>query len=596
MVMEFVDGVSLDRLLRAERQLEPMRALLLMQQILEGLAAAHKIGVVHRDLKPPNILVTRDASGAESVKIIDFGLAKLMPGYGVPGQKLTETGYALGTCYYMPPEQALGVPVDQRADIYSAGCILYQMLTGTYPFDADDNVAVMYKHVNEQPRPLQDFLQGVAKANADAIATLVANCLAKQPEDRYPSAERALMDVENVLTGTLKSVTPYTVRAPHSSPPRRPVASTRPVLVTAVIMLVLLGSFSMWKHSDFSSQGKEERRVAAERLIENGIRNWRWMSEEEERALVRLYDEKELELVRGSREALAAVLLARPYRGGWTESAAMERRNLAKEVLQSRGFHSRDVNGRGICALEVLQHGAAREDDDALRFAICNYIGNVPTLGETADSKRWCHDCLANYRWVEHGKGWQALLNLSARANSDRALEDALKYISNHCDDLDMRIEAQIWLGRHLARCGQYDECEWIAKRALMFPHRGVDAWVRALLPYRALSAFDAVAIDNIWGRTDSCWAARAELCRKNYSSALAFVDEALAEQKDEMFRQDNLHELAAVALFHLGDREAARERLRNLGPVELSVTSQYPEYIWDHERLKETGLIPHAP
>jgi eukaryotic-like serine/threonine-protein kinase len=103
MVMELVAGTSLEEILRGGRSIEPMRALRLIHQLFEALGAAHEVGVIHRDLKPSNILVQNSELG-ETLKIIDFGLAKLMPGYGIPGQKLTETGYALGTCAYMPPQ------------------------------------------------------------------------------------------------------------------------------------------------------------------------------------------------------------------------------------------------------------------------------------------------------------------------------------------------------------------------------------------------------------------------------------------------------------------------------------------------------------
>jgi serine/threonine protein kinase len=145
MVMELIKGRSLDNIL-ADGRIEPPRAMRLIKQVLEALGCAHATGVVHRDLKPSNVMVSIDAEGVETVKIIDFGLVKLMPGYGIPGQKLTDTGYALGTCHYMAPEQAIGGSVDGRADIYAAGCIFYQMLTGALPFDAQDNVAIMYAH------------------------------------------------------------------------------------------------------------------------------------------------------------------------------------------------------------------------------------------------------------------------------------------------------------------------------------------------------------------------------------------------------------------------------------------------------------------
>jgi serine/threonine protein kinase len=215
MVMELVEGTSVDKLLATEDRFDPLRALRIIRQVFDALSCAHAAGVVHRDLKPSNIMLTTDAEGKESVKLIDFGLAKLMPGYGVPGQKLTETGYALGTCHYMPPEQALGIPVDQRADIYATGCILYQMLTGKLPFDGDNNVAIMFKHINEQPQPLSQLLR--PPAPVEAMSTLLDNCMAKQLDDRYPNCQEAIEHIDAILSGHLTKVAPVAVHSQKRS-------------------------------------------------------------------------------------------------------------------------------------------------------------------------------------------------------------------------------------------------------------------------------------------------------------------------------------------------------------------------------------------
>jgi serine/threonine protein kinase len=200
MVLEYVDGNSLDDELRIKSQIEPMRALRLIRQVLEGLACAHSAGVIHRDLKPSNIMMTTDAeSKADCVKLIDFGLVKLLPTYGEAGQKLTETGFALGTCNYMAPEQALGGAVDQRTDIYSTGCILYQMLAGRVPFNGIDAMEVIHQHLNDAPRPFGDALPpGVP---SDALYELVLNCMAKDPADRYQSCAEAIADIDLLLDG-----------------------------------------------------------------------------------------------------------------------------------------------------------------------------------------------------------------------------------------------------------------------------------------------------------------------------------------------------------------------------------------------------------
>lgn len=206
MVMEFIEGTSIDKELRNSGKFEPMRALRLLRQILEGLSCAHAAGVIHRDLKPSNIMLTQDPDGKEVIKLIDFGLAKLMPGYGIPGQKLTETGYAIGTCHYMAPEQAMGSPVDGRSDIYAAGCILYEMLTGHPPFNADDNVAIMYQHLNNRPKAVTGELS--AECPKAPISALVQNCMAKEPDQRYQTCSDALADIDAMLDGKYAKVKP----------------------------------------------------------------------------------------------------------------------------------------------------------------------------------------------------------------------------------------------------------------------------------------------------------------------------------------------------------------------------------------------------
>jgi serine/threonine protein kinase len=239
MVMELVAGTSLEEILRGGRSIEPMRALRLIHQLFEALGAAHEVGVIHRDLKPSNILVQNSELG-ETLKIIDFGLAKLMPGYGIPGQKLTETGYALGTCAYMPPEQALGLPVTERADIYSAGCILYQMLSGRQPFEADNNVAMMYQHINEQPQPLKNRLP--TGAPVEALTTFINNCMAKEQKARYPTCVDALEDIDAICQGNFNKVKSCAAHQLKQLAPQRSKPSLRLVVAISAGITTLLAA------------------------------------------------------------------------------------------------------------------------------------------------------------------------------------------------------------------------------------------------------------------------------------------------------------------------------------------------------------------
>jgi eukaryotic-like serine/threonine-protein kinase len=174
-VMEFVPGKSLADILKEERPLDPERAANIAAQVADALSAAHAAGIIHRDIKPGNIMV--EPSG--SVKVLDFGIAR-----AVDGHSLTQTATVLGTSAYMSPEQALGQPVDARSDIYSLGCVLYEMLTGQPPFVADVAAAVMHQHVRVAPKPAIERNPAIPAS----LNTLVMEMLAKQPKDRPQTA------------------------------------------------------------------------------------------------------------------------------------------------------------------------------------------------------------------------------------------------------------------------------------------------------------------------------------------------------------------------------------------------------------------------
>lgn len=179
LALEFVRGKSLGQLI-AEGPIEPVRALGIVRQMLCGIDAAHQVGVVHRDLKPDNVmLVDRDGTG-DVVKILDFGVAKL--DLGSDGQTaFTKAGTIVGTPEYMAPEQAGGANIDGRADLYALGVIAYEMLAGVPPFVAKDSVAIMTKHLTEAPPPLPDWVP-------PELAALVMDLLQKEPDKRPESA------------------------------------------------------------------------------------------------------------------------------------------------------------------------------------------------------------------------------------------------------------------------------------------------------------------------------------------------------------------------------------------------------------------------
>jgi hypothetical protein len=176
--MRWVEGDDLDTLIRRGGGLEPERAARIVDQVGAALDAAHGRGLVHRDVKPANILVARGR--VEHVYLTDFGLVKEM----TPSSKLTRSGQLLGTIDYVAPEMIKGLPSDPRSDIYALGCVLFHCLVGRVPFDADSEVAKIYGHLNETPPPPTALVPGLAPE----LDEVVGRAMAKEPADRYLTA------------------------------------------------------------------------------------------------------------------------------------------------------------------------------------------------------------------------------------------------------------------------------------------------------------------------------------------------------------------------------------------------------------------------
>ncbi|MFI9808245.1 Stk1 family PASTA domain-containing Ser/Thr kinase [Streptomyces sp. NPDC052301] len=189
-VMEYVDGSTLRELLHSGRKLLPERAMEMTVGILQGLEYAHRSGIVHRDIKPANVMLTRNGQ----VKVMDFGIARAM---GDAGMTMTQTAAVIGTAQYLSPEQAKGEQVDARSDLYSTGCLLYELLTVRPPFVGDSPVAVAYQHVREEPQPPSVFDPEITP-EMDAI---VLKALVKDPNYRYQSADEMRADIEACLDG-----------------------------------------------------------------------------------------------------------------------------------------------------------------------------------------------------------------------------------------------------------------------------------------------------------------------------------------------------------------------------------------------------------
>ncbi len=236
LVMEFVDGVSLRDEIEQVGTLDVKEILRIGSQIAAGLAAAHKQGLIHRDVKPANILLE---NGVQRVKITDFGLAR-----AADDVSMTQTGEVAGTPQYMSPEQAEGRQVDARSDLFSLGSVLYAMCTGRSPFRADNPVAVLRRVCDDTPRPIREVNPDIP----DWLCTIIDRLLAKQPEDRFQTAQ----EVSDLLGERLAHLQHPSVVGQVSNLPVAPTAGWKPAprgqrwsLAAAAALVLLLGSLSL---------------------------------------------------------------------------------------------------------------------------------------------------------------------------------------------------------------------------------------------------------------------------------------------------------------------------------------------------------------
>lgn len=197
-VMEFIDGTSLAEIIHNDAPLLPERAAEIALDVARALERAHSAGIVHRDIKPGNILITQDGH----TKVTDFGIARAARGDSE--QTMTQTGMVIGTAAYLSPEQAQGEPVDGRSDLYSLGVVMYEMLSGQTPFEGDTPLAIAYKHVREYAAPPSSINPDVPR-ELDAI---VMKALAKNPENRYANAVEFEQDLQRFLSGQRVHATP----------------------------------------------------------------------------------------------------------------------------------------------------------------------------------------------------------------------------------------------------------------------------------------------------------------------------------------------------------------------------------------------------
>jgi len=226
-VMEYLAGKNLAQTVRAEGPMSPERAVAVMSQACGALAEAHAQGIVHRDLKPENIFLTNLGGIADYVKVLDFGLAKVTEREMRPGSLiLTQEGMVFGTPEFMSPEQARGEKLDGRSDIYSLGIILYELLTGKLPFDANQPMEFIQRHIKDPPIPLSKRAPG--RNFPPALEAVVDKALSKKPEDRYASATELGQALRDSIAPPQSQPPPPMTSQPPAPPPSSSTPSFSP--------------------------------------------------------------------------------------------------------------------------------------------------------------------------------------------------------------------------------------------------------------------------------------------------------------------------------------------------------------------------------
>ena len=247
MVLELLDGVLLSDLLDRERRLGWKRTLHIGRHVLSALDYAHDAGIIHRDIKPENVILVDQDDDRDFAKILDFGIAKLRDdahpeentGILTNDAKLTQHGVTIGTPTYIAPEQAYGQPIDGRADLYALSVMLYEMITGFPPFDADEIGALLRMHVSHPVPPFEELAPQVDVP--EEVEKLIMRGLAKQPDDRIPSAKAYIKRIDEILEKESEEVTSSGLR----EIPARVVGGFRTTVTPAVARAV--GKKRSWK-------------------------------------------------------------------------------------------------------------------------------------------------------------------------------------------------------------------------------------------------------------------------------------------------------------------------------------------------------------
>lgn len=245
MTMDFLQGRSLSAVIKEKGRLEYTEALNIFVQLAAALTHAHEKGVIHRDLKPSNVILSHQGDEAEVAKLVDFGIAKVLVQDGHTQAKLTQTGDVFGSPHYMSPEQCLGGELDERSDVYSMGCLMYEALTGRPPHTGDSTLQILHKHISETP---PSFKSVIPETDATArLEAIVFKCLAPKRDDRLQSMRLLKNELTELYMARGKNPVDQTLAKLSLAWAKRPKLSTREkVMASAALVVSFMVLYAIW--------------------------------------------------------------------------------------------------------------------------------------------------------------------------------------------------------------------------------------------------------------------------------------------------------------------------------------------------------------